>query len=395
MPLPLVVSDGQYFDKSEDLPTLKEPVYEYSPWEFGTYDHSIYGFAPLEFLGTRFVNGVVPENETCVRGFDNAGFITGTSSDTWNENRTDIAAIIRTQILPQLLSNSSEAELFSYVLKDYLSAVSSTNSTVNGPAAYDPSPFYKYNKDSSPFAQDTRLTVVDGGENRENVPFNPLIQRKRNVDVIFAVDTTNNPYPHYWPNGTSLITTYERTLRGFANDTSFSSIPDENTFINLGLNTHPTFFGCNSSNLTMPAPLVVYLPNHPVTYMSNMSSQESGFTNAKRDDVILNGYNIATQANGTLDSNWSTCVGCAILSRSFDRTDTAIPKACSQCFQRYCWNGTIDNQTPSTYSPSVILPSSTSVSASTSPTAHSMSTSLSPAVWSSAAIIGMVLLAII
>jgi lysophospholipase len=281
MPLPLVVSDGQYFDKSEDLPTLKEPVYEYSPWEFGTYDHSIYGFAPLEYLGTRSVNGVVPENETCVRGFDNAGFITGTSSDTWNENRTDIAANIRTQILPQLLSNSSEAELFSYVLKDYLSAVSSTNSAVNGPAAYDPSPFYKYNKDSSPFAQDTRLTVVDGGENRENVPFNPLIQRKRNVDVIFAVDTTNNPYPHYWPNGTSLVTTYERTLGGFANDTSFPSIPDENTFINLGLNTHPTFFGCNSSNLTTPAPLIVYLPNHPVTYMSNMSSQESGFHQRK------------------------------------------------------------------------------------------------------------------
>lgn len=397
MPLPLVVVDGQFFDKSSDLPTPTEPIYEFSPWEFGTYDNSIYGFAPLEYLGTRFVNGVVPENETCVRGYDNAGFIIGTSSDVWNQQGEDIAATLR-GIIAEIPTNSSEGALeakeFSSFLEEFLSAVSSTNSTVNGPAAYDPNPFYQYNKGSSPFAQDTRLTVVDGGEDYQNIPLNPLIQRKRNVDVIFAVDSDDD-YGNNWPNGTSIIATYERTLAGLANDTSFPSIPDATTFINLGLNSRPTFFGCNISNLTTPAPLVVYLPNHPVTYMSNMSVHETNFNTTARDAMIINGYNVATQANNTLDSSWSTCVGCAILSRSFDRTDTTVPEACRQCFQRYCWNGTVDNQNPSPYEPSEELPSSTSGSLSTSPTAFSMSTSLVPAAWSALGMVSMILFAII
>ncbi|PYI05205.1 hypothetical protein BO78DRAFT_346155 [Aspergillus sclerotiicarbonarius CBS 121057] len=359
MPLPLVVVDGQYFNLSGEEPTLREPVYEFSPWEFGTYDDSIHGFAPLEYLGTRFVDGVVPENETCVRGYDNAGFITGTSSDIWNENNGyDIAATLR-GVISELSTNTTEGteavQMYSAVLKEFLSAVSSNSSVVNGPAAYDPNPFYQYNKDSSPFAQDTRLTVVDGGEDEQNIPLEPLIQRKRNVDVIFAVDSSVQPY---WPNGTSLISTYERVLAGLANDTSFPSIPDAKTFVNLGLNSQPTFFGCNSSNLTTPAPLVVYLPNHPVTYMSNVSQEVTSYNTSRRDAMIINGYNIATQANGTLDADWTTCVGCAILSRSFDRTDTTVPEACSQCFQHYCWNGTIDNRTPSAYDPNVLLPSS-------------------------------------
>ncbi|GIJ84639.1 lysophospholipase 1 [Aspergillus pseudoviridinutans] len=393
MPLPLVVADGQYFNKFEDSPTPKEPIYEFSPWEFGTYDNSIYGFAPLQYLGSRFVNGVVPANETCVRGYDNAGLIMGTSSDVYDLDGVDIAAQLR-KLIPEISSqNAALGDVLSNAVEEYLGALSSTNSTVNGPAAYDPSPFYQYNKDSSPFAQGTRLTVVDGGEDGQNIPLNPLIQRKRNVDIIFAVDSGSDVAAN-WPNGTTMIATYERTLAGFANDTSFPSIPDANTFVNLGLNSHPTFFGCNSSNLTAPAPLIVYLPNHPVTYMSNLALNESSFNTTRRDSIILNGYNIATQANGTLDSDWSTCVGCAILSRSFDRTDTTVPKACSQCFQRYCWNGTIDDRTPSSpYAPSVTLSSWTpgSTSTSTSAAAHGMSTSLVPAGWSAVAIVAMVL----
>ncbi|OJJ38784.1 hypothetical protein ASPWEDRAFT_48929 [Aspergillus wentii DTO 134E9] len=353
MPLPLVVADGQFFDKSSEDANMTDPMYEISPWEFGTYDDNIYGFAPLEYLGTRFVDGVVPDNETCVRGFDNAGFITGTSSDTWNEGGNDIAQTLRA-LIHQYPANSSVAKEVNTYLNDFRSAVSSSNSTTNGPAAYDPNPFYQYNKATSPFAQDTRLTVVDGGENSENIPLNPLIQRKRNVDIIFAVDSYNS-YGDNWPTGSSLMHTYERTLAGLANDTSFPSIPDNNTFVNLGLNARPAFFGCDSSNMTTPAPLVVYLPNQPITYMSNVTITETSYNASARDAMITNGYNIATRANGTFDSNWSTCVGCAVLSRSFDRTDTPVPEACARCFQKYCWNGTIDDRTPAPYQPEVFF----------------------------------------
>ncbi|KAJ5691382.1 lysophospholipase catalytic domain-containing protein [Penicillium malachiteum] len=357
LPLPLVVLDGQSFADVESDPSMSEPIYEVTPWEFGTYDNSIYGFAPLEYLGTRFVDGKVPDNETCVRGFDNAGFITGTSSDIWNEDGDDIVAILEYEmslLSPNTTYGAEEIEGVEYVMKEVIYALNTTNATLVGASAFDPNPFYQYNPDTSLFAEDKRLTLVDGGEDGQNVPFNPLIQRKRNVDVIFAVDsarTTGN----LWPNGTTLVDAYERSLVDLANDTSFPSVPDVNTFLNLGLNAGPSFFGCNASNLTVPAPLIVYLPNHPITYMSNVTELQTHYNASARDDMITNGFNVATQANGTLDSEWTTCVGCAVLSRSFDRTKTQVPEACTRCFERYCWNGTIDSHTPAPYEPSIIL----------------------------------------
>ncbi|OGM47671.1 lysophospholipase 1 [Aspergillus bombycis] len=391
MPLPVVVVKGQSSDKALEAPTNSEPIYEVSPWEFGTYDNSIHGFVPLEYLGTRFINGIVPENETCVRGFDNAGFITGSSSDIWNQGKSaDIAGTLESMLPGISTQDPEEAQFLKLVIAEVISATNSTNSTLTGSAAYEPNPFYQYNTNSSPFAHDKRLTIVDGGEGGQNIPFNPLIQRKRNVDVIFGVDSLGSDGS--WPTGSAIISTYERTLDDLAN-TSFPYIPDQNTILNLGLNAHPTFFGCNSSNLTTLAPLVVYLPNHPVTYNATTTLTDTDFSSARRDGFIMNGYNVATQANGTLDSEWTTCVGCAILSRSFDRTGTTVPEACNRCFQRYCWNGTIDDQTPAPYNPSVLLPNTTST-AGTSPTASSMGSSLDSAVWSAIAMVGMALFVI-
>ncbi|KAJ6114167.1 lysophospholipase 1 [Penicillium capsulatum] len=332
MPLPLVVSRGQSFDKILESPADTEPFFEVSPWEFGTYDHSIHGFAPLEYLGTRFVNGRVSPNETCVRGFENAGFITGSSSDIWNQGKSgDISG--------------PAAQLFKLVIQSVTIAINSTNSSLAGSAAYGPNPFYHFNT-HSPLARDEVLRVVDGGEGGHNIPFNPLIQRKRNLDVIFAADTSGSEADDYWPDGSAVVNTYNCSLTGLA-DIPFPPVPDVNTMKNLGLNAQPSFFGCNSSNLTSPVPLVVYLPNHPVTAATNDTLLDTEFNASRRDAWIT---------NGTLDSEWSTCVGSAILSRSFDRTGTVVPESCSRCFRRYCWNGTVDSRSPAPYRPSVILP---------------------------------------
>ena len=72
-----------------------------------------------------------------------------------------------------------------------------------------PNPFIGVNNDSSHIANNTMLTLVDGGEDNQNIPLNPLIQPMRNVDVIFAVDSsadTNETWPTAdsatgWPNG--------------------------------------------------------------------------------------------------------------------------------------------------------------------------------------------------
>jgi len=46
--------------------------------------------------------------------------------------------------------------------------------------------------------------------------------------------------------------------------------------------------------------------------------------------------------NATINRKWPTCVGCAILHRSFAKTGTAAPEVCNACFTEFCWDGSLD-----------------------------------------------------
>jgi lysophospholipase len=346
MPLPILVADGR--NPGERLVGSNSTVYEFNPWEFGSFDPSIFGFAPLEFLGSRFDNGQLPSNESCVRGFDNAGFVMGTSSSLFNKlivelNTTNIPGLAKAAISGILTALGDEG---------------------NDIAIYAPNPFYGYRNSTAAYSHSRELDVVDGGEDGQNIPLHPLIQPERHVDVIFAVDSSADTYN--WPNGTSLVTTYERTLNssGIGNGTVFPAVPDVNTFVNLGLNTRPTFFGCDPANLSAPAPLVVYLPNAPYSAQSNTSTLQLSYNTSQRDAIITNGYNVVTRGNATADKSWPSCVGCAILQRSMYRTNTSMPAVCNSCFKAYCWNGTVDSRTPRAYEPSQVIGSTASKSTS-------------------------------
>ncbi|CAI7619225.1 unnamed protein product [Penicillium viridicatum] len=337
-PMPFVVADGR--NPGELVVGSNSTVYEFNPWEFGTFDPTIFGFVPLKYLGSKFESGSLPSNESCISGFDSAGFVIGTSSTLFNQ----FLLKINTTSLPTFVK-----DVFTDILKKF-------DRDQDDIASYDPNPFYKYNEHSSPYATQKLLDVVDGGEDGQNVPLHPLIQPERHVDVIFAVDSSADTN-YFWPNGTSLIATYERSLNssGIGNGTAFPAVPDHNTFVNLGLSTRPSFFGCDSSNQTGPTPLIVYIPNAPYSYHSNISTFQLSTDDTERDKIILNGYEVATMGNSTLDGNWTSCVGCAILSRSFERTGTTLPDICTQCFHRYCWNGTVNSTTPSSYNPAYYL----------------------------------------
>ena len=71
-PMPILVADGRA--PGQLLISGNTTVYEFNPWEFGTFDPTTYGFVPLEFLGSNFSNGVLPPNDQCVRGFDNGTY---------------------------------------------------------------------------------------------------------------------------------------------------------------------------------------------------------------------------------------------------------------------------------------------------------------------------------
>ena len=340
MPLPILVADGR--NPNEVVVGSNSTVYEFNPWEFGTFDPSIFAFAPLEYLGSHFENGEIAPGTPCVRGFDNAGFVMGTSSSLFNQ----FILHLNTTDLPSTLKDA---------FGDILRHLGDRNDDI---AVYSPNPFYKYANSTFAYREAPNLNVVDGGEDGQNLPLHPLIQPTRNVDVIFAVDSSASTN-HSWPNGSPLVATYERSLNstGIGNGTAFPSVPDKSTFINMGLNTRPTFFGCNSSNMTGPAPLVVYLPNYPYTTFSNKSTFKLEYNLTERDDVIANGYNVVTVGNGTRAgyADWSACVGCAVLSRSFDRTGTEVPLICTQCFKKYCWDGTRNSTEPAPYEPVPIM----------------------------------------
>jgi lysophospholipase len=154
------------------------------------------------------------------------------------------------------------------------------------------------------------------------------------------------------------VAIYQRSKEGTSTKNSeFPKVPDQNTFINLGLNNHPTFFGCDTGSHNSSGPLIVYLPNVLYIYLSNFITFDLEYNDSERNQIVRNGYNVATMGNGTEDSDWPACVGCAVLACNLIRLGTDIPSKCVECFARYCWNGTINSIMPGTYEPEQIVSS--------------------------------------
>jgi lysophospholipase len=338
--MPILVSDGRA--PGEQILSSNATVFEINPFEIGSWDPSLFGFAPLKYMGSNFESGFLGNTQPCISGFDNAGFVMGTSSSLFNT------------VVTSITGQQSGSGLTGTVLNWLKELATQFGNAEDDIASWSPNPFYKWNVGDNLSANSKNLTLVDGGEDGQNIPLYPLLQQQRAVDVLIAVDSSaDTGNGKGWPNGTSLIATYERSKNtALMNGTAFPAIPDINTFINLGLNARPSFFGCDAKNQSAPTPLIVYIPNAPYSYDSNISTATTELSNDERNRIIQNGYNSATMGNSSAEANWPTCLGCAILSRSFDRTGTAIPKACADCFALHCWNGTRDSR-PVTYNPPI------------------------------------------
>lgn len=333
-PMPILVANGR--TPGSVIVSRNATVFEFTPFELGSWDPQLYGMAPMKYMGSSYEYGKLV-NDTCVAGLDNAGFVMGTSSSMFN--------VVATKVVQG--GGNVRLAMFNNLMNDLALRLTSDDNDI---ASWSPNPFYKW-RDDQAGSDSKRLSLVDGGEDDQNVPLQPLIQPVRAVDVIFAVDssadtvasgsTATTPLGN-WPNGTSLQATYLRSRSNMANGTGFPAVPDSNTFINLGMNNGPAFFGCDVANLSTPIPpLVVYLPNSPYSFWSNLSTLTSAIPDDQSKAMIHNGYNMATMANGTRYRNWDQCVACAVLSRSFSRTKTAVPKRCTECFTKFCWNGTL------------------------------------------------------
>lgn len=173
-PLPIVTADGRR--PGELIVPVNATNYEFTPFELGTWDNTVYGFVPLEYLGTNFTNGEVANGDQCVVGFDNAAFVMGTSSSLFNYG----IVVIDVTTLPEVVQP---------LVNGTLNYLSNDNNDI---ADYTPNPFFGWNPDTNYGAEEERLTLVDGGEDYLNIPFDPLIQPLRHIDVIFAVDSSGD-----------------------------------------------------------------------------------------------------------------------------------------------------------------------------------------------------------
>lgn len=339
MPFPIVVADGR--TPNTYIISGNSTVFEFNAYEMGSWDPSLYAFTDVKYLGTQVKDGK-PVNDTCIGGFDNAGFIMGTSLSLFN------------QFVLQINTTSLSSALKS-LISSLLTDISDDSDDI---AVYKPNPF----KDTSDAAvqsivDNSTLYLVDGGEDLQNIPLYPLIQPQRNVDVIFAYDNSADT-DQSWPNGTLMIALFQRQALSQGNGTIFPYVPDSASFRNLNLTARPTFFGCDAKNLTslLPegadedavydSPLIVYTANRPFTYYSNTSTFKLSYEEAEKRGMIKNGFEVASRLNSSLDSDWKACVACAIIRREQERQGIEQSDQCKECFETYCWNGDIDDSTP-------------------------------------------------
>lgn len=306
VPFPIITALGVNTAQGQCLPAPDATTYEFSPYEFGSFDSGVSAFTPTKYLGTSLSNGV-PTKTTCTQNYDNLGYILGTSSNLFNEACLSV---------PSPLLNSD--------IINALTAIVDKAHEVGTREEYAvyPNPFQNYPRSSLVSGQ-SELSLVDGGEAGQNNPIFPLLQPSRGLDVIIVND--NSADADNFPDGSEILQTYQRSIT--AGLTKMPFIPPVSTFTAQGLNKRPTFFGCDDSTKIT----IVYLPNVNYTFPSNEPTSKLQYSASETDAMIANGVQIATKGGDPL---WPTCLGCAFLKKTAGAT---LPAACTACFNTYCY----------------------------------------------------------
>ncbi|SJL12245.1 uncharacterized protein ARMOST_15668 [Armillaria ostoyae] len=313
-------------------------VFEFSPLELASYDPSLSAAIDLKFAGSNLTDGKPVNDQACLEGLDETGFVMGTSSSLFN------------QILDSDREELMDSEYFkvvTHLLARLLEDVRTRDDDVaNWPNSFRnvaPSTFADTNSDW--------LELIDGGSNGEVVPFSPLLVKARGLDVIVGVDSSADD-DNNWPSGDAPLFTANRTLK-FLNDThqQFPPIPSTSQeFVDAGANQRPTFFGCDPQQSPPEYPLVIYLPNSPPLTgdnpVTNTDTFKLSYTQKHSqlfiDQVFSNTIGGFVPNSNSPDSNFGECVQCAAIDRARLKSTPSVPRSdlCSKCFQQYCFDPT-------------------------------------------------------
>ncbi|ODV61719.1 FabD/lysophospholipase-like protein [Ascoidea rubescens DSM 1968] len=220
LPFPILISNLRW--PTNDLEKINNDlidsktsqIFEFNPYEFGSWESYLEAFVKIKYLGTMLNDGIpifkINNNSICVNGFDNIGFITATSSSLFNSVIFFIWKLIGRSKKETYTAFNTVLKIFGLNINDNNQ---STGFNKHHPdyALFSPNPFFGYNhgKNSLKISKIPHLFLVDGGEDGQNVPFQPFLTVKnREVDLIIAIDSTSDKCNY--PNGTTLKLTAQR-----------------------------------------------------------------------------------------------------------------------------------------------------------------------------------------
>ncbi|KAK1073129.1 hypothetical protein LTR74_002095 [Friedmanniomyces endolithicus] len=259
VPYPIITTTNVNGTQGQCAPPTNAIIFEFHPYEYGSWDTGVSAFAQTTYMGTNITNGRPTVARKCTTHYDNLGYVLGTSSDVF------FAAC---SVIPPANSTSSA---------DLGSVLEGLVSKTHEPLFTDlfgiyVNPFYKYQR-SSQVQHNPLLTLVDGGAagqspstpshppyhhtsslitntgpHRPDNPIWPFIQPSRSVDVLIINDNSADT-PDNFPNGTEIQQTYLNAQAAGLHKMPF--IPDVSTFVSRGLNKRATFFGCNETGTTL------------------------------------------------------------------------------------------------------------------------------------------------
>ncbi|KAF8432990.1 lysophospholipase [Boletus edulis BED1] len=328
IPFPIVVSDlsapGQNTSNiiSEDVIPISNPIIEFNVYEMGSFDPMLSAFASTKYLGTT-------NNSICITNYDQSSLVAGSSSELFNEyNLTNTL-------------NATFGPVFS-LLESLL-----PESGVELDAALWPNPFFGVAPETFLSSSQAYLTLVDGGEDGEVIPLQPLLVKARGLDTILAIDGTSDV--NNFADGSSLIATQNRSML-LSSAYSFPPVPTSlGEFTAQNLSTRPTFFGCNVTSANDTTPLLIYLanggpPHNGEAPLTNTSTVQVAYNSSQIQAMLDQTFVIATQgypasSGMTTDPEWPACLACAIVDRARERAGQTRSGVCESCFARYCWSG--------------------------------------------------------
>lgn len=182
MPVPILVTTSrvseqqQMTNDSTSVIPLSNTGFEISPFTFGSFQPTLSAYIPIEYLGTELSNGQPANSSSCVNGFQNAGFMMGSSASLFNAVQSSFAGAAFSDIITTLLNAVSSLDPPS----DSVSLVANYPNSFRN---YQPGNGYSFESSGNEILQ-----ITDGGEDGQNVPFDPLLVKARQVDAIFAID---------------------------------------------------------------------------------------------------------------------------------------------------------------------------------------------------------------